>query len=64
MSGRPEQPRRIVLDVGTGRVGEVTVETRARPGGPVTSVWMRPVGGGYEWRAEPRNVRPVEQGGR
>ena len=63
MSGRTEPSRPIVYDAGTGRVGEVMDTTRAHPGGPILGVYLRPVGGGYEWRAEPADVRPVEQGG-
>lgn len=56
--------RRIVFDTATGRFGEVMDEIRARPDGPITSVWLRPVGGGYEWRAEPGRVQPYTPQGK
>ena len=58
MTPRRNDTRRIVLDSGTGRVGEVMDEIRAHPNGPVLGVYLRPVGGGYEWRAEPADVQP------
>lgn len=57
MSAREPQ-REIVYDAGTGRVGEVMDRTRACADGPVLGVYLRPVGGGYEWRAEPADIRP------
>lgn len=60
MTAQDQQPRPIVYDSATGRVGEVMDRISAQPGGPVTSVWLRPVGGGYEWRTDPGNVQPYQ----
>ncbi|MEK8172931.1 hypothetical protein NKH77_39865 [Streptomyces sp. M19] len=45
----------VVRDVGAGRVGEVMDVREAR-------VFLRPLGGGREWEADPATIEPVSPG--
>lgn len=48
------RPRELVTDTATGRVGEFQAVLE-------NVYWMRPIGGGIEYTADPRTVRPATQ---
>lgn len=58
-SAPPARVRPLARDAGTERVGEVMdiSYTDDRP----VQVWLRPVGGGAEWIADPELVQLLER---